>query len=798
MTVRFKKPEMNSMRVKLVREILGAKVRFIAITMVVMIGVMIFIASSMSYRNLKSSYEYTYQKLNFADFTVKAEQVPPYIIDKVAKIPGVTLITPRVRKDLSLMMPNGKKLVGRTTGIPLEKPMVDDLLIKKGRFFKKGDHLVCIAESHFASFYHLKPGDTLNYVRQGINIPIKIVGIAGNPEYLVLAGEKGDFSPMLSSSTMAILWVPLEDGQWMADLPNTYNQVLFMVKDYKKVDTQIAAAESIMKNTGITEVVTRDQHQGNKMVQMDLKGMKSFALFFPLLFLGIACFSIYILLSRLVYTQRPFIGVMRAMGYKRSQILEHYLSFALIIGLIGAVLGAATGYGLSYFITSVYAKTLGFPLISIKTYWTVLFQGMGLALLFCVFAGFIPAAKSARLDPSQAMRGETLETVFRRPILERIFPPMKKIPMFLKVPIRNMFRNRRRTAFTLLGLMFSVMIVLVFLAVLNTAGDAMNRGFNLNNRFDMVAIFLGGRDAAVINKIQRIDGVQSVEATTGSSVRLDWGDGGADTVMMGLDPNTSMRKFFAPDHKEVRLTDNHILLNQFYHLKKGIQVGQTVTLKTAWREMKFIVGPSFIEEPMGNIIYIQRKAAQELLAYGMASRGSFYVKTLPGRQAEVRNSLQKVPGMAAIIDLEEIKREIAQYMNLMYVIVYVMLVFALLMAFTLTFNTITINILEREREIATIRTIGTQPWKISAMTTLENVIFGLLAIVPGIILGVMVGRYAMSLQQTDYMTLTLVVYGRSYIMVGVGIIIILLICQIPSLRYVKRVELARATKERGA
>jgi putative ABC transport system permease protein len=395
------------------------------------------------------------------------------------------------------------------------------------------------------------------------------------------------------------------------------------------------------------------------------------------------------------------------------------------------------------------------------------------------------------------MRGETLEQVFRRPLLERIFPPLKKLPMFLKVPIRNMFRNRRRTAFTLLGLIFSVMIVLVFLGVLNTAGDALNRGFNLNNRFDMVALFLGGRDAAVINRIQRIDGVSGVEATTGSSVRLVWDSGAADTVMMGLDPRTSMRNFYTPGHEKVFLTDNHILLNQFYHLKKGIEVGQRVTLKTPWEEKKLIVGP-FIEEPMGNLIYVQRKDAQELLAYGMSARGSFYVKTLPGRQAQVREGLQKIPGMAAIIDLAEIKREVSQYMNLMYVIVYVMLVFALLMAFTLTFNTITINILEREREIATIRTIGTEPWKISAMTTLENVIFGLLAIVPGILLGVAVGRYAMGLQQTDYMTLSLVVYPSSYLLVGIGIIVILLICQVPSLRYVKQVELAKATKERAA
>jgi putative ABC transport system permease protein len=792
-----KRPEMNSMRVKLVREILGAKVRFIAITLVVMIGVMIFIASSMSYRNLKTSYEYTYQKLNYADFVVKSEKIPPYIVDKAAKIPGVTMMTPRVRKDVSIMMPNGKKLVGRTTGIPTERPLVDDLLVKKGRFFTKADTRVCIAESHFADFYNLKPGDTLQYIRQGVNIPLKIIGIAGNPEYLVLAGEKGDFSPMLSSSTMAILWVPLADGQWMADLPNAYNQLLFKVRDYNKVDTQIAAAETIMKNTGIQEIVTKDQNQGNKMLQMDLDGMKSFALFFPLLFLGIACFSIYILLSRLVYTQRPFIGVMRAMGYKRSQILEHYLSFALIIGILGAVLGAGLGYLLSYFITSVYAKTLGFPLIRIKTYWVILFQGMSLSLLFCAFAGFIPAAKSARLDPSKAMRGETLEQVFRRPLLERIFPPLKKMPMFLKVPVRNMFRNRRRTVFTLLGLIFSVMIVLVFLAVLNTAGDALNRGFNLNNRFDMVAIFLGGRDAAVVNRIERLDGVAKVEPSTGYSCRLIWDGGATDTVMMGLEPDTSMRRFYTPGRQEVHLTANHVLLNQFYHLKKGIQVGDRVKIKTAWREGEFVVGP-FIEEPMGNIMYLERNEAAELLAYGVAARGSFYVKTIPGRQAEVRDGLQKIPGMAAIIDLAEIKREVNQYMSLMYIIVYVMLVFALLMAFTLTFNTITINILEREREIATIRTIGTEPWKISAMTTLENVIFGLLAIGPGILLGVAVGRYAMSLQQTDFMTLTLVVYPTSYFLVGIGIIVILLICQVPSLRYVKRVELARATKERGA
>jgi len=788
--------EKNSMRVKLVREIFNTKVRFLAITFVVVIGVTIFVASSMSYKNLETSYKYTYKKLNFADFRVKSEKIPKYIVDRTRKVKGVTMVTPRLRKDLSFILPNEKHLVGRVIGIPESRPLVDDLLVKEGRFFKKGDSMVCIAESHFASFYKLHPGDVMIYRNKGSDVPVKIIGVAGSPEYLVLAGEKGDFSPMLSATSMAILWMPVTDVQSMAEMPGEYNQLLFKVKNPANMEQQISEVEGIMKYTGIKEVVPQEEHLGNQMLQRDLEGFKSFALFFPLLFLAIACFSIYILLSRLVHVQRPFIGVMRATGYTKKQILSHYLSFALIIGILGAVFGAVAGYGLSYLITSAYAGTIGIPMTSIKTYWLVVFEGVSLSMIFCAFAGIMPAFHSTRIDPAKAMRGEMLEQTFHRPLLERVFPPLSRVPLFLKLPFRNMFRNRRRTVFTILGLVFSTMLVLAFLGSLDTVKNTMNRAFNANNRFDMVAVFLGGRDAATIGKIKRIPGVEDVEPNVSYGVKIRWDGDSADTVMMGLLPDTQLRKFYTPDHQEVKIEDRHVLLNNWYHSKKGLQVGQTVTVSTTWRKRKFIVG-QFIEEAMGNVIYLPRDEALNLVAYGQMSRGSFYIKVRPGHYAEARADLEKIPGMATLIDLKEIKREVDHYVGLMHIIVYVMLMFALVMAFTLTFNTITINILEREREIATIRTIGTQSWKISAMTTLENVIYGLFSMIPGFILGVGVGKYAMSLQQTEYFSISFVVYGSTFLMVAIGIILILLICQIPSLQYVKKVELAKATKERG-
>jgi putative ABC transport system permease protein len=709
----MKKHEMSTMRIKLMREILEAKVRFLAITFVVVIGVMIFIGSSMSYRNLKTSYEYTYQQLNFADFRVKAERIPRYVVEKCSAVPGITMTTPRVRKDTAFAIEGGKRLIGRVTGIPTQRPIVDNLLIKEGRFFKSGDDMVCIAESHFAEFYKLHAGDTIFYIKNGVEVPVKIVGVASSPEYLVLAGEKGDFSSVLSVTAMAILYMPISDVQVMADLPNEYNQVLFKVKDPKNMEPQIAAVEEIMKDTAIQELLTQQEHQGNKMLQMDLDGFKSFALFF----LGIACFSIYILLSRLVYTQRPFIGVMRAMGYSRRQILIHYLSFALAIGVLGAFVGAIGGYGLSYIVAGIYAGTIGIPLVRVNVYWLVIFQGMLLSVAFCAVAGIIPALSSALQDPSEAMRGETLQQKFKMPLAERLLPPLSRLPMFLKVPLRNLFRNKRRTAFTVIGLMFSVMIVLIFLAILNTSGEALNRGFHTNNKFDMVAVFMGGRDNATINKIERIPGVESVEPTVSDEVTFSWNGSSMDTVMTGIEPDTVMRHFSTPDGEEVNITNRHVLLNQWFHLHKGINVGDTITLKTPYRDKKFIVSP-FIEEPLGNIAYIDRAEARELMAYGQTSRGSFYVRVLPGGYLEARNAL-------------------------------------------------------------------------------ENLIYGLLAIIPGCILGVLVGKYAMGLQSSEYMTLSLVVYPSSYFLVAFGILVILLICQVPSLQYVKRVELAEATKERG-
>lgn len=789
------------MRRKLIREIMNAKVRFLAITLVVVIGVGIFVASSLAYRNLEKSYEYTYEELDFADFRVKAQRITPALVDEVENVTGVKKVTPRIKEDLAFVFDNheveNKNIIGRVTGITEPGEILDDLLIEAGEAFKESDGMVCIAESHFAEFYDIRPGDTMYFEKRGVQYPVEVVGIASSPEYIVLAGEKGDFSPMLSATTMAILWMPIDEVRWMAGKPIGYNELLVQVEDPENMAGVIEEVEKILIPSSIKEVITQAEHTGNEMLKMDLEAFKTFALFFPMLFLGIACFSIYILLSRLVYTQRPFIGVMRAIGYTKRQIMLHYLSFAFIIGVLGAFFGVILGYFLAYVITGVYADTLGIPLFKVHTVFSVIVEGIFLSMSFCLFAGIVPAYSSARQKPSVAMRGESMKQSFSMPIVEKVMPFLSSIPLYLKIPVRNIFRTKRRTAFTVIGLIFSVMMVLIFMGILDTADNAMYTSFNISNQFDIVAVFLENSDeATTVSKIQRVPGVEKAEPTVASDCEIAWNGTSVDTLMMGLKPDTEMKDFNTNGGDDTQITDRRVLLNRWFEDQQHLQTGDTVTISTDYKEKSFVIG-GFIDDVLGNVVYLPQEEAKELLDYGTLSRSSFYVKAREGRVEQARDGIKELPGLATMIDLEEIKREVTHYMDFMYILVYVMLAFALVMAFTLTFNTITINILEREREIATMRTIGTAPWKISVMASLENLIFGLFSIIPGIILGNVVARYAIGLQETEYFTLDFVVYWPTYLIVSVGILIVLLICQIPSLKHVQSVELARATKERG-
>ncbi len=93
------------------------------------------------------------------------------------------------------------------------------------------------------------------------------------------------------------------------------------------------------------------------------------------------------------------IGIRKAIGARRTDVLRQFLYEAIVLSGIGGLMGVALGFLLAVVIAQVT------PLPYSLTWWSVLL-GIGLASVVGIVFGIYPAAKAARLDPIVALRYE--------------------------------------------------------------------------------------------------------------------------------------------------------------------------------------------------------------------------------------------------------------------------------------------------------------------------------------------------------------------------------------------------------
>ena len=93
------------------------------------------------------------------------------------------------------------------------------------------------------------------------------------------------------------------------------------------------------------------------------------------------------------------IGLRKAVGARRRDILEQFLSEAVIIASIGGLIGVFVGFALAYLISFL----VGFP--ALISYWSVVL-GVSVSSVVGIVSGIYPAWKAAALNPVEAMRRE--------------------------------------------------------------------------------------------------------------------------------------------------------------------------------------------------------------------------------------------------------------------------------------------------------------------------------------------------------------------------------------------------------
>lgn len=139
------------------------------------------------------------------------------------------------------------------------------------------------------------------------------------------------------------------------------------------------------------DVVSQDTTRGTMMTSISLS------------ILVLAGFIIYNILSSTISQKIDDIAILKATGFANRDVVAIFLMEALIMGVIGTLIGLAFGSVLIFILSKVY---MGGPVgyFPITYEWTLYLQSFVLGLLMTLFAGYLPARNASRVDPVEIFR----------------------------------------------------------------------------------------------------------------------------------------------------------------------------------------------------------------------------------------------------------------------------------------------------------------------------------------------------------------------------------------------------------
>jgi len=179
-----------------------------------------------------------------------------------------------------------------------------------------------------------------------------------------------------------------------------YDNVYFMrIEDEDKAKEASNALEYEFIDKGLQAIVVKEAI--DEFLQVQNQIMLLFRTFLGMgLIVGIA--GLAVVTIRAVSERRQQIGVMRAIGYKKSMIFKNFIIETSYIAILGIIIGFTLGIGLSY---NVYSDQFSDSVAFTIPWWEIMqmiFMGYILTLLFTI----LPARSAAKLPPAEALRYE--------------------------------------------------------------------------------------------------------------------------------------------------------------------------------------------------------------------------------------------------------------------------------------------------------------------------------------------------------------------------------------------------------
>ncbi len=459
--------------------------------------------------------------------------------------------------------------------------------------------------------------------------------------------------------------------------------------------------------------------------------------------LAVSGFLVINTVSAILAQQTRQIGMMKAVGARDGQVAGIYLGivigYAMLALLVALPLGAAGAWALTRFT----AGLVNFEATRFFLPPEVLALEIGIGLLIPLAAAAWPVFRGVRVTVREAIANTGIANTFGRSRFDRIVWAIRGPSRPTLLSIRNTFRRKSRLILTLLALTFGGAVFMSVFTLRASLVGTVEETLQYFNYDVQVGLVQPTRTSILVRTAEQVPGVVAAEPWTFASAQRVRPDGatGANLIVFGLpDGARTVRPVIEEGRFLVPGDGNALVVTRnFLDDEPDVRIGDRVTLRSKGREVGFtLVGivqsPTqrpFLYAPSTAIDGLTRDAGRTSILMVLTERSDAAFERETG--AAVRDTLER-SGMAvsATQTRSEIRASIDSLFDAMLVFVSVMSLLLGVVGGLGLAGTMTMNVVERSREIGVMRAIGARDSAVLLVFLAEGLLIGLLAWLVGV------------------------------------------------------------------
>ena len=748
---------MHTLHHKLLHDLARHRAQFLAIALVIGIGIAGQVASGGLLVSLASAREDFYSSQRFADVFVSLERAPAPVARRIAVLPGVRAVEPRIATraviaDPRLAEPGSAQLLS-WPGAGL-----NGVALQSGTYPHRGAPEVVVSTA-FAEAWGLHPGTRLRLIAHGHNLDALVVGTGDSPEF-VYSIAPGDLLP--DYRRHAVVWMDAGELAGIVGMEGAFNDLAVALAPGASEAAVISAMDRVLAPYGGGGAYGRAEQLSDRFIENEFDELEVHATVVPFVFLGAAAFLLHLVLTRRVRREREIIGMLKAFGYGNGAIALHYLTVGLAVFAVGAAMGIALGLWLGQLLAGLYVDFFRFPGFGFTIDPARTAVGLAVAGAAVASGTLVGLADAVRLPPAEAMRPPSPPAYGRGlrlpPALRRHFGVPERMI------VRHLARGPVRTALTVTGLALACGLV-AFSGFQRDAIDYMTWfHFELQDRADLTVTFVEPVPGRSIQDLARRRGVLAAEPFRHVAARLRHGHASYRTAVEAWPADARLRRLAGRDREPVTLPPAGLLVSAQLGRMLGAGAGDLVEVEVLEGRRQRLTVPvaGLLDDYVGVGAYMEIGALHRLLGEQDAVSGA-WLAALPGRQHALLEEMSLLPRVAAV-SRNDARVEAFQetFGKSLLIVAFVFLAIAATLAFAMVFNAARTVFDERRRELATMRVLGMTRAETAYVLLAELAVLALLAVPLGLALGYGLAAVLAAAMQSELFRLPVILDAASY------------------------------------